>query len=388
MPRSRNVIKDVVIVIAILVLLLALALLFLRPPQPTRDFVFGILGRAPSALTNRIETPFPPPVLSPTNVTATPLPPSVSPIIQSNENEALTPSIQPTNDALSNAVARAMAAPPLVRAPQQTLSPLAPAPESGPSNFASTPLPYISPTAPSNSATAAPPYIPQTSEPDSKASTAELLATTQGYTPKAQVALQPKSTAALLDTGPASESVSKTAPIAASAPPSSDALPAITSGTNVYIIIDQSLSMIRDGKTIRARNEALRIVESLGPENAFYVLFFHSGGYEGMPVLGPVPATRENIDAMTNWLFSTGHRFGSDPSRAVRRALGMVPAPATVWLISDGGFSRGAAQAIREANETVNARINTIDLYNAAGEPVMRQIAADNHGEYRFIPLP
>lgn len=160
------------------------------------------------------------------------------------------------------------------------------------------------------------------------------------------------------------------------------------SGTNVSFVIDQSLSMMNNGKSIRARSELLKTLETMGAAKTFYILFFRSGGYEGMPALGPVPATPENIRAITNWLFNVGHRFGSDPTKGISRALGMVPAPDTVWLLSDGKFSRNAVQAIHEANLPVKAQINTVALYSAEGEVVMREIADDNHGTYRFIAPP
>jgi hypothetical protein len=160
------------------------------------------------------------------------------------------------------------------------------------------------------------------------------------------------------------------------------------SGTNVSFVIDHSLSMKNNGKSVRARTELLKTLETMGAAKTFYVLFFHSGGYEGMPGLGPMPATPENIHAITNWLFTVGHRFGSDPTKGMSRALEMLPAPDTVWLLSDGKFSKSAVQAIHQANLPVKAHINTVALYSAEGEEVMREIADDNHGSYRFIAPP
>ena len=107
-----------------------------------------------------------------------------------------------------------------------------------------------------------------------------------------------------------------------------------------------------------------------------------------MPSLGPVPATPENVRAMTNWLFSVGHRIGADPTKAMQRALGLSPAPDTVWLLSGSEFSDKVIDNIREANESVNARINTIGFYTRDGEQGMRRIAAENRGVYRFVPPP
>jgi hypothetical protein len=107
-----------------------------------------------------------------------------------------------------------------------------------------------------------------------------------------------------------------------------------------------------------------------------------------MPSLSSIAATPENVLAMTNWLFSVGHRTGADPTKAMLRALGLVPAPDTVWLLSGSALPIGVVDNIREANAFVNAHINTIGFYAREGEPEMRRIADENRGAYRFVPPP
>ncbi len=299
--------------------------------------MFGDLGRVRSSLTNRTETPFPPPILAPTNTTLSVPPVGSFPNAVSNYNGSLTPEPQPTNDPLSNAVARAMEAPPVIRPPETSLPPLVAPPGTGPTNFpgiaiAASGPPQSQAPAPALSPAPAPvePYIPRTSEPGSKESTAALLAATEGYTPPEPTDMGARPTSSLL--GGANQSASNAVPGVSAHWPSA------ANATNFSFVIDQSLSMARDGKTARAQGELLKILETVGPESTFYVLLFHSGGYEGMPGFGPVPATPDNIRAMSSWLFSAGHRFGSDPSKGMRRALHMVPAPNVVWLISGGDF--------------------------------------------------
>jgi hypothetical protein len=157
--------------------------------------------------------------------------------------------------------------------------------------------------------------------------------------------------------------------------------------SNVVFILDHSLSMRNNHKSIVARHELVNTLETMNPAQKFYVMFFHSGGFVGMPTPGPVDATPENIHAMTNWLFSVGHKFGSDPTIAVKNALGLVPTPDTLWLLSDGKFSAKAVAAIRDSND-LNVHINTIGFYSRQGEQTLRQIAEENRGTYRFIPPP
>jgi hypothetical protein len=154
------------------------------------------------------------------------------------------------------------------------------------------------------------------------------------------------------------------------------------SGTNVVFVLDRSLSMVGE-KSLAARRELVKTLHHLGTNTSFYILLFP---YLAMPAAGPLPATRENVDSMGGWLFSVGHRMGSDPVRAMTRALQFNPH--TVWLLSDGKFSTAAARSIRSANDPVNAKIHTIGFYSREGEAVLRQIASENNGTYRFIPPP
>jgi hypothetical protein len=159
-------------------------------------------------------------------------------------------------------------------------------------------------------------------------------------------------------------------------------------GSNVVFLLDNSMNMMTNGKSFSARQEVVRTLQSMNGNKTFYVLFFHSDGYEGMPSLAPVPATPQDVNAMTNWLFSVGHRTGADPTKAMQRALGLAPAPDTVWLLSGSQLPDTVIDSIREANSSVNARINTLGFYTKEGEQGLRKIADENRGSYRFVPAP
>ena len=153
-------------------------------------------------------------------------------------------------------------------------------------------------------------------------------------------------------------------------------------GSNVVFVLDHSLSMKGDKSKV-ARHELVRTLEKLGADKTFYVLFFPE---EKMPAPGPLPASPENIQSMTNWIYSMGHSFGSDPTKAMLKALDLRPD--TIWLLSDGRFSDEVAATLRLANENIHSQINTVAFYNHEGERVLKEIAEENHGIYRFIAPP
>ncbi len=159
-------------------------------------------------------------------------------------------------------------------------------------------------------------------------------------------------------------------------------------GTNVVFLLDNSLDMMTNGKSAAAREQLVHSLESMDPMHSFYVLFFHSGGFEGMPSLGPMAALPENICAMTNWLFSAGHRSGGDPSKAMQRALGLAPAPDVIWILSGSATPENSIDSIRGANASIHARIFTIGFYARDAEDALRQIAGENRGAYSYVPPP
>ena len=159
-------------------------------------------------------------------------------------------------------------------------------------------------------------------------------------------------------------------------------------GSNVVFVLDHSTNMQNGGKSAAARQELLKHIKAMTPESKFDVLFFHSGGYDEMPGRGPLAATPENIGTITNWLFSVGHTNGTDPAKAVGRALGLGPAPDTIWLLAGDELSPAVVDAIRQTNALIRAHINTIDFYCHCAEQELRDIADQNHGVYRYVPPP
>jgi len=60
--------------------------------------------------------------------------------------------------------------------------------------------------------------------------------------------------------------------------------------------------------------------------------------------------------------------------------------PDAIWLLSDGLFPPAAADLIRNENPNAHTQIHTIAFYDNQGEPLLRRIAEENRGRYRFVP--
>jgi hypothetical protein len=380
--RSRIKWQGIVIAVLALAVLALLVWLFQRPSEPARDIVFGELGHRPD--TNNAVA-----------VGRTGGPTNDSAELVSNDRLGVTNTPrgeEPENEQTNQSSGRMAPRPHAV----QTGSGAGTGDSASgpPGNASSENNNALSSASSSNQAPSSPPpAVPGNPSPATSASarvrhTRSLLY--EDAPPPEPV--NKDSTAALLaeakaaGRGPDNPTPARTADLLGN-----DGRPRVfdpETGSNVVFILDNSLSMMANGKSDSARQELARTLESMSASQNFYVLFFHSGGYEGMPSLGPVPASPENVRAMTNWLFNVGHRTGADPTKALQRALGLAPAPDTVWILSDSELPDVVVDNIREANAFVNAHINTVGFYSRAGEQGLRRVANENRGAYRFIPPP
>jgi hypothetical protein len=367
--RTRSYWKEIIIAFLVLLLLASLVWLFLRPRDRVRDVVFGELGRATATNEGFAGGPSEtPPVTSGESVSTGDRegtnPPQTNPPGldlggQNSSNMASAPLDAQAGQ--GRGLSQSESGLPQHPAPSQT-------PVTASTNAVSPPPPARHAPAQSAHRTTAPFEDNWEPVPANKDRTDVLLAEAKAA---GLVPVHPTRTVDLLKNE-------------GEHPPVFDA----SAGSKIVFVLDNSLNMVPYGKSVAARQEVARVLQSMNAGQSFYVLLFHSGGSEAMPSLAPLPASPENVRAMTNWLFSAGHRAGTDPTKAMQRALGLAPAPDTVWLLSGGPLPDKVIDNIRRANASVNAHINTVGLYTHDGEDALRQIAGENRGAYRFLPPP
>lgn len=154
-------------------------------------------------------------------------------------------------------------------------------------------------------------------------------------------------------------------------------------GSRFVYVIDRSGSM-EGGRFQDACFELIRSIRALRPHESFYVIFYDSRAH---PMSAPalLRATPTNQEAAVEWIRSMSVGGGTDPTEAMLHAL-RVLRPDTIWLLSDGQFDIRVTDAIREANPRQQVQINTIAFHDTAGEVVLRRIAEENDGDYRFVP--
>lgn len=154
-------------------------------------------------------------------------------------------------------------------------------------------------------------------------------------------------------------------------------------GTFVYVV-DMSGSMNEEGKWERARAELLRSIEHLTENQRYYVIFYNDGWY---PMAGdkPIDSTAKNIDRTRRWVNRLWPGGGTFPLEALLFALKLQPD--AVYFLSDGRFDPAVIEALRVQNPSSTGQIpiHTVAFVNQETIPIMKQIADQSGGKFRFV---
>jgi von Willebrand factor type A domain len=148
-------------------------------------------------------------------------------------------------------------------------------------------------------------------------------------------------------------------------------------------VIDCSGSMIDEDRFARATMEVRRSVLALQSPQQFEVIFYND---ESIPMPGgprPRPADPPNKRQLMAWLQLIEPDSGTDPRVALRQALSLRPE--AVFLLSDGEFPEGTAEAVARSN-TRKIPIHCVDMSGGEGGDHLMRIARDSGGKYAARP--
>ncbi|MCC7420997.1 MAG: VWA domain-containing protein [Planctomycetaceae bacterium] len=155
-------------------------------------------------------------------------------------------------------------------------------------------------------------------------------------------------------------------------------------GTKFVFIVDCSRSM-KDERFGRARNELSKTLEFLTEDQEFSIIFFSNHAipmYAPKEAAGLVKADESTRKKARKWMMSRGAFGETYPDEAFQMALRMKPD--VIYFLTDGEFNPSARDVCRREN-TDNVTIHTIAFCTRKGESLLRDIAADNGGRYRFV---
>jgi von Willebrand factor type A domain len=170
-------------------------------------------------------------------------------------------------------------------------------------------------------------------------------------------------------------------------------------GNTFCYVVDSSGSMKRDGAFDAAKSELMRSLASMKPTQRFFVYFF-SEEVDALTLDGkepekyPVYATPENIQKTLAWVQRIQIRGGKPPNDALDQAIEMDPDG--IFLLFDGDTKVDVPAHLQKSNRSfdiisgtsVRVPIHTIGFYTQKYEVLLKRIAEENSGTYRFVPKP
>ncbi len=159
-------------------------------------------------------------------------------------------------------------------------------------------------------------------------------------------------------------------------------------GQTFVYVVDASDSMNDRGKFEKARYELLHSIEQLNGDQRYFVVFYNEGAYP-MDANEPLLATQNNLAKTTQWINEVEPTGGTNPLPALLFALSLRPD--AIYFLSDGQFDPATVQELRFRNRQ-NLRlhirqipVHSIAFFDRIAEGLMRAIARNSGGEYRFV---
>ena len=162
-------------------------------------------------------------------------------------------------------------------------------------------------------------------------------------------------------------------------------------GRRIVFVLDNSGSM-QGGRLETVIAELLRTVDSLKPDQVFYVVFYSDIAY---PLFYPDPATDfirptdRNKKLLAEWLDSVELCLGDAVVDALKGALSIEPD--AIILLSDGRIQGEAKMQFLLSAGRSGVPLHTVGIGLGAGSTArenLQQIAAANGGDFREAEVP
>jgi len=151
---------------------------------------------------------------------------------------------------------------------------------------------------------------------------------------------------------------------------------------SVVFVVDHSASMVDVFEPLK--RELKRSLSELKPMQKFHVMFYISGEPTEPPGGTLCWASERNKRRYFDFIDKAELVMGkNDPRPAIKRAVDMRPD--LVYLLTDGILDNEVAGDVIRVSKSVNIKVNTIAYINEVGAGVLRRIAEQTGGLYRYV---
>jgi len=154
----------------------------------------------------------------------------------------------------------------------------------------------------------------------------------------------------------------------------------VEAGRIVYLV-DRSGSMTDAFDYVKL--ELKRSIRELPPHKQFDVIFYAAGPALEMPARRLVSATQASKQRAFEFIDEVVPQGETDPTEGLQRAFAV--GPDLIYLLTDGEFDKGVVGQVKALNVGGKVTVNTIGFLYRGPEEVLKRIAAENHGQYKFV---
>ena len=153
----------------------------------------------------------------------------------------------------------------------------------------------------------------------------------------------------------------------------------------VVFVVDMSGSMLDEHRFDRAVAELVRALGGLAPTQKFFVFFFDAVTHPMLDMRSAqlLPATADNRAKVVKWIKKLKPDNDTAPEDALERALKLQPQ--VIYFLTDGEIPPTTPDTVKKLNHAHKTVIHTIAFGTEEGADMLKAIARDNGGKYRFV---
>jgi len=158
-------------------------------------------------------------------------------------------------------------------------------------------------------------------------------------------------------------------------------------GRRFSYVVDMSGSM--QGEPLkRAKEELILSISKLPSHVEFQIVFFDDLAVRFPDDRGDgfIGASKDEKKKATDFINGINGGGGTNVKLGMQQALTLKRKPDTVFLLTDGAFEFDTPAYIKSQNPGKKVRVNTVAFVNRTGEALLRKIADENRGDFRFVP--
>lgn len=149
----------------------------------------------------------------------------------------------------------------------------------------------------------------------------------------------------------------------------------------ICYVVDRSGSMVDELDYVK--EEVVRSINRLHRVQQFHIIFFSGGPPIEAPPRKFVHAIKDYKKQAFEFVSMIEAGGSTDPSKAISRSIRL--GADLIYFLTDGEFSPEVVEQLRKWNKDQQVRIYTIAFLRRNGEDLLRRIARENGGEFRFV---